>query len=165
MNLIRYWSRKGYWAIYLCVSVVITLMIGLSSAEKKETFLRMLPVCYGLLLMLRTLDDIYDYEKDRSCKVQDLTKRQLQIMLCVLSVLWTLLHVWIWGMSGLISVGIIAYVLFMEKCRFLQPLLLPAAYAIYLHLNGISVSITVWIVSAVLLLLSVLFFIWKVRKK
>ena len=68
MRIVRYWSRKGLAAVYLAAALLLTMLYTWQADLCFADALRMLPVIFGYLLLLRTADDWFDYEKDSGKK-------------------------------------------------------------------------------------------------
>lgn len=136
MKVIQYWCRKGMTAVYLAAAAVIAAVFAAADGRGVPVFLRMLPAVYCLLLLFRTADDWFDYEKDSGRKPQPLSKKQLICMFCVLSVICVLLHVLLFGCKGLFVLAAVVLILLTEKIPLLKPVYLAGMFLFYFALNG-----------------------------
>ncbi len=165
MKLIKYLINKKMLLIYIAGALVISAVFGLM-AWSVSGFLRLIPITFCLLLIMRACDDISDYEADSTHKTQYLSKRSLAIFTCVLSVCFVLLNLLFFGWLGLICTAAIAYILLMERAELLKiPLMaLLVAYYFCMVCGGLG-----WIqisACACCLLISAAYFLYKrkVRK-
>lgn len=135
MKLIKYLFYKWKLPIYAAISAVISLVLTLITNSGAEVFLRMLPVVLSLLLVLRSSDDIFDYERDSGRKTQHLSRNQLIIFGCVMAALYVLLNILFFGVFGVLSLAAVAYILLMEKLPPLKIAYMALLFLFYLYVN------------------------------
>lgn len=164
MNVIKYWSRKGMAALYLAAAAVIAAFFAAVGTGGIPLFGRMLPIIYVLLLLFRNADDWFDFKKDTGNKPQPLTKKQLGIMFCILSIICTFLHLLLFGRIGLWGIATIAAILIAETVPLLKPAYLPGSFLLYFWLSGIECGRSQIVVCVGCLLVSAVYAGFK-RKK
>ena len=135
MKLIKYLFYKWKLPIYAALSAVFSLMFMLVTTGNIDVFLRMLTVVLCLLLTLRASDDIFDYERDSGRKTQHLSKNQLIIFGCTLSVIYVLLNILFFGVFGVLSLAAVAYILLMEMLPPLKIAYMALLFLFYIYVN------------------------------
>lgn len=136
MRIVRYWSRKGLAAVYLAAALLLTMLYTWQADLRFADALRMLPVIFGYLLLLRTADDWFDYKKDSGKKTQHLRRQELLVMFGCISLMMLLLHLYLFGLSGICCLAAIAYLLLMNRAAVLKCPYLALLFALYDLLNG-----------------------------
>ncbi|MBQ8921251.1 MAG: hypothetical protein IJ060_03700 [Oscillospiraceae bacterium] len=154
MKLIRYWCRKGLAAVYLAAALLMALLFAWQAGAGMPCVLPMTALSWCFMLMLRTADDCFDYEQDRGRKKQYLRKNQLLLMLCVLGAVLVLLHLWFFGMPGLICLAAVGYIPLMNRFPVIKPAFLPLLFAMYDLLTGTGFGLRQAAVFAAMLMLA-----------
>lgn len=149
---------------YLAAAAFIAAVFAAADGNGMSVCLRMLPVVFLLLLLFRTADDLFDYEKDSGKKPQPLTKQELTGMFCVLSMLCAALHLLLFGIAGLTCIVIIVLIPIAEKLPPVKAFYLAGAFLYYFALNGTVIGIRHLLESTACLLVSAVYAAVK-RKK
>ena len=140
MKLIKYLFRKFMLPSYIIVSAVISVIFTLTAQCGIPVFLRMTAVTLLILLILRAFDDISDFESDSKRKKQYLSRKELIILACTLSVSFVVLNAVFYGFTGLISIAVLGYILLMEKLSPLKTALMPLLFTFYYYANGSKIG-------------------------
>ncbi len=136
MKLIKYLFRKLMLPSYIIASAVISAVFTLTAQGGIPVFLRMTAVTLLILLILRAYDDISDFEKDSKRRKQYLSRKELIILACILSVSFVVLNTVFYGFTGLISIAAVGYILLMEKLSPLKTALMPLLFTFYYYADG-----------------------------
>lgn len=140
MKLIKYLFRKFMLPSYIIISAVISVIFTFTAHCGMPVFLRMTAVTLLILLILRAWDDICDFESDSKRKRQYLSKKELIILVCTLSAAFTGVNVLFYGLTGLISIAAVGYILLMEKLPPLKAALMPLLFTFYYYANGCKIG-------------------------
>ena len=151
-------------AVYLAAAAVIAAAFAAADGNGVSVCLRMLPVIFLLLLLFRTADDRFDYEKDSGRKPQPLTPEQLTCMFGILALICALLHLLLFGIAGLTGIIIIVLIPLAEKLPPVKSFFLAGAFLYYFALNGTAIGSRHLLVCAGCLLASAVYAVIK-RKK
>ena len=166
MNVLRYWFRRGLAVIYLAAAAVLTgVFVYYTENCTLLQFLRTLPAVYTLLLLLRTADDRFDYEKDKGRKPQFLTENQLCIQFAVCGILCTALHVLAFGTAGILGIAAVLFIPLSEKFPLLKTVWLAGMFVLYFHLSGTVIGYEQEAVCMVCLAVSVIYAFCKRKLK
>ena len=161
MRLLRYWCRKGMAVLYLAAAAVLAGVFILFSEDGRPGFLWMLPVVYSLLLLFRTADDWFDYQKDSRNKPQPLTRTGLLVMFCILGGISVCLHVLAFGWTGLWGIGAVLAIPLAEKLPLLKTCWLAGAFVLYFCMSGTVIAYAQGAVCVVCLTVSVIYDLYK----
>lgn len=147
---------RGYAAAALVAAAVYSLFTG---KLRWEMFFISLCTMY----LLRTVDDIMDYDTDG--KEKFLEKKQMQALAAGLAAAFVLLHVGVFQLPGLISLLLLGYLVLMNHWEGLKLLLLPLLTVFYMTLYlGWKDARTIILVS-LSLLLSAVYFCYKTGRR
>ena len=168
MNVLRYFLKDDRLFLYAAVSAVLSLVMAVLLQAHWNILLysRLFLLVLLILLLLRLADDYFDYEKDRERKEQPLHKRQLLLAMLVTMLLFVLLNLCFYRLSGLGSLCILAYLLLQQKAEILKVFFMPLASAYYFYVEQTS-GMSVFAVSGYLVLCvgaAVLFSLFKRRR-
>ena len=121
MNIIRYLFLQKRTIIYFALSIILTIILSLITGS---TFrFELIIIFFLLLLLMRIADDKYDYTFDaQNGKKQELSERCLFILYLVISVIFVIIHTFIFGAWGLISIVFSLYIQIEERVQILQKL-------------------------------------------
>lgn len=154
---------KTYFLKYRIYAVLAILVAVFYSIVTGRLCWEMFLISLCTLFLLRILDDYFDYDTDRKEKI--LTRKQLRDAGIVLGVLFVVLHVVFFGVTGLLSILIILYLVMMDKAEILKVFLLTLLTAFYLsQYIGFRHGPTL-IILLVCLTVSVAFYFYKTGRR
>lgn len=149
-----------YFLTALCISFITGIVMNLNLYGFYKLFF---PVFF-ILFILRTNDDIYDYEKDKDHKIQYLSKKQLIVLNIICSLLFLAANTLIYKTKGLYSVFVLMYIFFLEKSVILKIIFGACLFAFFAVLNSVA-SVTTYIIgTSVFITVSYMFYFKKKRK-
>lgn len=123
--MIRYLIKKWY---YLLAGIIIFLLLNYVLKIHVSLFE---VIC--LIFFIRFVDDMFDYKKDKGKR---LNKKSLIILSIITSLLFIIINVINYKYYGLISIGIILYILLMNKLDFLKLFALSFILLYYLSISA-----------------------------
>lgn len=168
MSFLYYFLKEGRLFLYTVISALISfLMIVLLQAHRNiMLYCRLLLLTLLILFLLRLADDYCDYEKDREKKEQPLSKCQILLTVAVTILIFVLLNLYFYQLSGLGSLCILVYLLLQQKAETMKIFFMPLVSGYYFYVNQTSGMLTC-VISGYLVIsvgLSVLFY-WSKRRK
>lgn len=144
----KYLLKKWYYIPIGLIIYIIYLKLFKISFNIAEPLL--------LILLIRFIDDLFDFKKDKGKRT---TKKNLIILICIFSLAYITLNVFLYKAIGLLSILIVAYLFLMNKVDILKILTLPLITTYYYLINGDINYITLIIT----LVISIIFYIVKRR--
>ena len=146
----NYLIKKWYYIIISLIIYFIYLKIFKINFNILEPLL--------LILLVRFIDDYFDYEKDKGKRID---KKNLIILICFVSLLYIVLNIVLYNYLGLLSIVIVAYFFLMNKIEILKIFSLSLITGYYYLINN-DVN---YIVLIITLGISIIFYIVKRCKK
>lgn len=181
MEVAGYFLYKGRLFIYALLALFLSSVISAAASSRCELFV--LPIWLQLLLA-RTLDDFFDYEKDARRSVRGmngeggrgicfgnsrygLDRRGLRRLCLVTSLLYVGVNLLIYGAGGLFCLLIVLWMLLEERVSWLQSGAGAVSGAYYLsRVRSLSeFGLREFVFLAGLVLLSLVFGIWKRKRR
>ena len=144
----KYLLKKWYYIPIGLIIYIIYLKLFKISFNIAEPLL--------LILLIRFIDDLFDFKKDKGKRT---TKKNLIILICIFSLAYITLNVFLYKAIGLLSILIIAYLFLMNKVDILKILTLALITAYYYLING-DIN---YIILIITLVISIIFYIVKRR--
>lgn len=168
MSFLRYFLKDGRLFLYTAISAIISfLMVVLLQAHRNiMLYCRLVLLTLLILFLLRLADDYSDYEKDRDKKEQQLSKRQILLTVAVTMIIFVLLNLYFYQVSGLVSLCILVYLLLQQKVEIMKMFFMPLVSGYYFYVNQTSGMLT-YVISGYLVIcvgLAVVFY-WIKRRK
>lgn len=168
MSFLRYFLKDGRLFLYTAISALISfIMVVLLQAHRNiMLYCRLLLLTLLILFLLRLADDYSDYEKDRDKKEQPLSKRQILLTVAVTMIIFVLLNLYFYQVSGLGSLCILVYLLLQQKAEMMKVFFMPLVSGYYFYVNQTSSTLT-YVISSYLVIcvgLAVVFY-WIKRRK
>ena len=144
----KYLLKKWYYIPIGLIIYIIYLKLFKISFNIAEPLL--------LILLIRFIDDLFDFKKDKGKRT---TKKNLIILICIFSLAYIILNVFLYKAIGLLSILIVAYLFLMNKVDTLKILTLALITAYYYLING-DIN---YIILIITLVISIIFYIVKRR--
>ena len=170
MKIFKYFIKDYKLIIYSILSLIISLVMSFLLNIFNNTILifTLSLMILFLLFIIRITDDIFDYDKDIKNKKLILTKKQLINLDIIFIVLFILINLYQYHLLGLISVILIFYIILQQKFELLKIIFMFLSSTYYLYVNSnsdIFKNYFVWIYLILCLLLPILYYFYKRRKK
>jgi|GEM_PF-6811189 len=164
MKLIHYLFKNCKFLIYLILAVCISFISNIMMQKAFSILPKLVAPVFLILFILRTNDDIKDYEKDKGNKTQYLSKKELISLYIFLSFLLVAINLCIYPIHGFLSILIIGYMPLLEKAAPFKLFFGAFLFILYAWLNEVS-SLNHYVVgTSVFLVLSTIFYVMKTRK-
>ena len=168
MSFLRYFLKDGRLFLYTAISALISfIMVVLLKAHRNiMLYCRLLLLTLLILFLLRLADDYSDYEKDRDKKEQQLSKRQILLTVAVTMIIFVLLNLYFYQVSGLVSLCILVYLLLQQKVEIMKMFFMSLVSGYYFYVDQTSGMLT-YVISGYLVIcvgLAVVFY-WIKRRK
>lgn len=152
----KYFIKYSY---YMIISFAFLLLISLiTNGFRIEIF----PIVLSNLYILRLLDDYCDFGTDTKEKI--LSKKSIKYLMIVLSIVFLLLNIVFYNVSGLVSLAILLYMILENKFEIMKVLLLffESLYFICMYNSLNTVGAIIYLGCCIIF--STCFYIFKRRK-
>ena len=166
MNIIKYFISQYRLLIYASLAAIVSLLIA-NLTQDIEIFniLRLFSLFILLAYIMRVVDDIHDYQKDRrQHKKHYLSKNELILLSMLLVLAFVVLNFVYYNLSGAFSILLVAIIYIWELFPLCKVIFLPLVSAIYIYFSGGQDAFNqydIWIVLVVLLFVSCAFYAYK----
>lgn len=144
MSFLRYFLKDGRLFLYTAISALISLLMVVLLQAHRDSMLycRLVLLTLLILLLSRLADDDSDYEKDRDKKEQPLSKCQIRLTAVVTMIIFVLLNLYFYQVSGLGSLCILVYLLLQQKAEMMKVFFMPLVSGYYFYVNQTSGMLT-----------------------
>ncbi len=166
MNIIKYISAQYRLLIYATLAMIFSLLItNLTRDIAVPNILQLFILFLLLAYIMRTVDDIHDYKKDRRRhKKHYLSKNELIFLLILIVASFLGLNFAFFNINGVFSLLLLAIIFIWELFPLCKVIFLPLTCAIYLFFAGGQDTFSqyeIWIVLVILLFISCAFYAYK----
>ena len=166
MNIIKYFISQYRLLIYASLAAIVSLLIAnLTQDIELFNILRLFSLFILLAYIMRVVDDIYDYQKDRrQHKKHYLSKNELILLSMLLVLTFVVLNFVYYNLSGAFSILLVAIIYIWELFPLCKVIFLPLVSAIYIYFSGGQDAFSqynIWITLIVLLFVSCAFYAYK----
>lgn len=161
MKILKYFFHNGRIILYSAASLLLALTLYAFTGHLIQVFFEILLI----IVLVRVIDDLFDYDQDAGKRNQYLGKRELALTGTILAFLFAAVSVLFFGRWGWFSLLFIGW-LILEEYLDIMEILLPPLFALYLICAyRFTLSTDCLIFSAVLLLISAAFKSYKSKRR
>lgn len=166
MNVLKYFIAQYRLLIYTSLAAIFSLLIANLTGDIEITnILRLFSLFILLAYIMRAVDDIHDYKKDRrQHKKHYLSKNELILISLLLVLIFIILNFVYFSLSGAFSILLVAIICIWELFPLCKVIFLPLTSTIYLYFSGgqdIFQQYQTWIILIILLFISCAFYAYK----
>ena len=138
MKIIRYFFKDLKAVIYFVLSLCISLLADMAMNMNFSCFYKLILPVMCVLFILRTDDDIYDYEKDRGHKRQYLSKGRLVVLNTVLWLLFFCVNLLFYKTKAIYSIFAFVYMLFIHKAAIFKLCFGACLFGLFAVINSVE---------------------------
>ena len=166
MNILKYFVAQYRLLIYASLAAIFSLLVA-NLTQDVEIFniLRLFSLFILLAYIMRVVDDIHDYKKDRrQHKKHYLSKNELILLSMLLVLAYIVLNFVYFNLTGAFSILLVAIIYIWELFPLCKVIFLPLTSAIYLYFSGgqgVFQQYQTWVILAMLLFISCAFYAYK----
>ena len=166
MNILKYFVAQYRLLIYASLAAIFSLLVA-NLTQEVEIFniLRLFSLFILLAYIMRVVDDIHDYKKDRrQHKKHYLSKNELILLSMLLVLAYIVLNFVYFNLTGAFSILLVAIIYIWELFPLCKVIFLPLTSAIYLYFSGgqdVFQQYQTWVILAMLLFISCAFYAYK----
>ena len=166
MNILKYFVAQYRLLIYASLAAIFSLLVA-NLTQDVEIFniLRLFSLFILLAYIMRVVDDIHDYKKDRrQHKKHYLSKNELILLSMLLVLAYIVLNFVYFTLTGAFSILLVAIIYIWELFPLCKVIFLPLTSAIYLYFSGgqdVFQQYQTWVILAMLLFISCAFYAYK----
>lgn len=161
MKILKYFFHNGRIILYSAASLLLALTLYAFTGHLLQVSIEILLI----IVLVRVIDDRFDYDQDAGKRTQYLGKRELALTGTVLAFLFAAVSVLFFGRWGWFSLLFIGWLILEEYLDILE-ILLPPLFALYLICAyRFTLSAGCLIYAAVILLISAVFKSYKSKRR